>query len=238
MNFNFLQDLEPVNEETVKEWEKEQREIEINNNLMHFLPYNADSQTFDTFQITNEKEQKLLDFVKQYAKDVADGQFKSLVLRGSCGVGKTHLSYATMRYVMENGINHKTRKYTVNGFTGEEVFEWPKIAKYFLIPQLCDRYTSAMSFTTKETVDDVIKDVVSADLICIDEVARGNKYESEIMYRIVNNCWVHKIPLMIATNASQAEFMQVLGKASIDRLKDSVITFNLEGLQSHRGFNF
>lgn len=238
MNMNFLTGLEPINENIVDDWEKEQRDIEIKNNLMHFMPYGSENQTFDTFTVTNDKEKALLDFGKKYAQAVTDNKFKSLVLLGNCGIGKTHLSYSIMRYVMENGINTKVNTYTVNGVENKEVFTWPKVAKYFIMPQLTERYAAAMSFTSKENQVDIVKDATGANLIVLDEVGRGNKYEKDILYQIINTAWNKKIPLVLISNLSNSDFVNLLGNASIDRLKDSVVSFNLDGLESHRGFNF
>ena len=235
MNFNFLDTLEPSDDKKVDQWEKEQREIEIKNNLSIFMPYGAENQTFDTFHVTNEKESELLECGKRFAESIVNHEFRSLLLLGNVGIGKTHLAYSVMRYVMENGMNKKTNTYTSNGFTGTEVFEYPMIAKYFLIPHLVESYTAAQSFDSKVKQVDIIKNASSGNLIVLDELGFGLRYESEILYQIINNCWIKKIPLILISNMNEPEFCKLLGNASVDRLKDSVISFNTSGMKSHRG---
>lgn len=171
---------------------------------------------------------------KSFAENCINHKFGALVLCGGVGIGKTHLAYACMRYVMEHGENTRVNKYVENGIVKEERFNYPMIAKYTTIPHLCDRYNAAMAFDSKESQVDVIKDICSCNLIVLDEVSRGNKNESKIIFQILNEAWVKKIPVILTSNLSFNDFKEALEKASWDRIRSYAVIPNTDDMESHR----
>jgi len=236
-NFSFMKNLLPIDDEKVDLWEKEQRENGIKDRLKQSMPFGSENKNFDTFICSTDKQKKFLDICKKTSEKVKKGDFVTLCLLGTYGIGKTHLAFSMMKDVIQNGKKKRFHTYIEKGKVETESFEVGMNAKYVLIPELIERYQAAKSFLSKENLMDVIKDSIDADLIILDEVGRSfnPNLEKEVLYRVFNECWMLKRSIVVISNKKFKEFTLHVGGATMDRLKDSAIFPDLESMESYRG---
>ena len=142
---------------------------------------------------------KVLKDTSAYLQSVRCGAFKSLVLCGNPGTGKTHLAAGLL--------------YELGGL-------------FRLSDVICEEYEAAKSFTAKYTQAELIRRYGNVSFLVIDEIGRTESpatatVEKHCLYRIINERYNNRLPTVFTSNFSQKDFIAYLGKASIDRLTES-----------------
>lgn len=142
---------------------------------------------------------KVLKDISAYLQSVRCGAFKSLVLCGNPGTGKTHLAGGLL--------------YELGG-----VFRLSDVIR--------EEYEAAKSFTAKYTQAELIRRYGKASFLVIDEIGRTESpataiVEKHCLYRIINERYNNRLPTVFTSNFLQKDFIAYLGKASIDRLTES-----------------
>jgi len=71
-------------------------------------------------------------------------------------------------------------------------------------------------------------------LLVIDEVGRQkfSDFEKNLFFEIIDKRWNHKLPTLLITNLKSLEFVNEFGKAIMDRLQPTLVSFTWE---SERG---
>ena len=148
-----------------------------------------------TFKALSEAE-GALKVVMSYLEALRCGEFKSLVLCGNHGTGKTHLAGGLL--------------YELGG-----IFRLSDVIR--------EEYETAKSFTAKYTQTELIRMYGKASFLVIDEVGRTENAATEkhCLYRIINERYNNRLPTVFTSNFSQKDFISYLGKASMDRLIES-----------------
>lgn len=142
---------------------------------------------------------KVLKDISAYLQSVRCGAFKSLVLCGNPGTGKTHLAAGLL--------------YELGGL-------------FRLSDVIREEYEAAKSFTAKYTQAELIRRYGNVSFLVIDEIGRTESpmtatVEKHCLYRIINERYNNRLPTVFTSNFSQKDFIAYLGKASIDRLTES-----------------
>lgn len=157
---------------------------------------------------------EVLKTVTAYLQSVRCGAFKSLVLCGNPGTGKTHLAGGLL--------------YELGGL-------------FRLSDVIREEYEAAKSFTAKYTQAELIRTYGRVSFLVIDEIGRTESpttatVEKHCLYRIINERYNNRLPTVFTSNFSQKEFMAYLGKASIDRLTESAdfCIFDRESYRPHK----
>lgn len=217
---NFINgDLLKLKEMTPEEWaahdeeiarrEKEQAEREKKERYQKSgVPERYWKESLDTYQITNEMQATAAKVVTKFLHAIKCGEFKSLVMIGSAGTGKTHLACAIIR---EAG------------------------GKYRTAPDIVEEMRRAKSFTANDTEADIIKYYGHVPLLVIDEIGRGIAATDEkyMLYQILNARYNTRKPTVLISNHKKADFLQYIGVAAADRLVESAEVWELNG-ESYR----
>lgn len=222
--------------EAVLQWEKEQDFFDYHNKIKKIVPEAYLDKTFDSFIADTPATEELKESVKNFTSKVLEGKFYSLVLLGSFGIGKTHLSNSAILEVMK----HKKDIMTFFEENGKQKVLVNKIrysARYILADELIERYENARSFSVKESQTDVLEEFIDCDFLVVDEIGMSTKeeLEKEIIYRITNGRDLKKKSFIYISNLNFQEFSKRLGGASMDRLKNSAIFPVCTGINSYRG---
>lgn len=172
------------------------------------VPERYFNEALDTYKITNEMQATAAKAATNFLHAVKCGEFKSLVLIGSAGTGKTHLACAIIR---EAG------------------------GKYRTAPDIVEEMRRAKSFTANDTEADIIKYYGHVPLLVIDEIGRGiaSTDEKYMLYQILNARYNTRKPTVLISNFTKADFLQYIGVAAADRLVESAEVWELNG-ESYR----
>lgn len=166
------------------------------------------TESLNTYEIKNSMQKKAANAATRFVQAVKCGEFKSLVLIGNAGTGKTHLSCAIIR---ETG------------------------GKYRTAPDIVEELRRAKSFTADETEAEIIDYYAHVSLLVIDEIGRGINATDEkyMLYQVLNARYNTRRPTVLISNHKKADFLQYIGVAAADRLVESAEVLELNG-ESYR----
>ena len=172
------------------------------------VPERYFKESLDTYKITNDMQKTAAKAVTDFIQAVKCGEFKSLVMIGNAGTGKTHLACAIIRET-----------------TG----------KYRTAPDIVEELRRAKSFSALETEAEIIEYYGRAPLLVIDEIGRGIAATDEkyMLYQVLNARYNTRKPTVLISNHKKADFLQYIGVAAADRLVESAEIMELIG-ESYR----
>lgn len=195
-------------EEIAKLEEKQAQRDKLERYEKSGVPGRYFSEALDTYKITNEMQATAAKAATNFLHAVKCGEFKSLVLIGNAGTGKTHLACAIIREVG---------------------------GKYRTASDIVEEMRRAKSFTANDTEVDIIKYYGHVPLLVIDEIGRGIAATDEkyMLYQIINARYNTRKPTILISNHKKADFLQYIGVAAADRLVESAEIWELNG-ESYR----
>ena len=172
------------------------------------------TESLDTYQITNEMQKTAARAIGEFLREIKCGAFRTLVLIGSAGTGKTHLACGVVR---EYG------------------------GKYATAPDIVEVIRRAKSFSADQTEQQIIDSYSHKSLLVIDEIGRGIAATDEkyMLYQIINARYNTRKPTVLISNFNKADFLQYIGVAAADRLVESgdIVEINGESFRKLRRQN-
>lgn len=195
-------------EEVAKLEEKQAQRDKLERYQKSGVPERYFKESLDTYKINNEMQATAAKAATNFLHAVKCGEFKSLVMIGNSGTGKTHLACAIIR---EAG------------------------GKYRTTPDIVEEMRRAKSFTAAETEGDIIDYYGRLKLLVIDEIGRGISATDEkyMIYQIVNARYNTRKSTVLISNLGKSDFLQYIGVAAADRLVESAEICELKG-ESYR----
>lgn len=202
------EEIKARDEEIAKLEEKQAQREKLERYKKSGVPERYFYESLDTYKITNETQATAAKAATNFLHAVKCGKFKSLVILGNAGIGKTHIASAIVR---EAG------------------------GKYRTAPDLIEEMRRAKSFTSNDTEADIIKYYGHVFLLVIDEIGRGIAATDEryMLYQIINARYNARKPTILISNHKKADFFQYIGVAAADRLVESAEVLELNG-ESYR----
>lgn len=208
-----LRDMTPeeiaARETEIERQERQQAEREkLERYQKSGVPERYFMESLDTYKITNEMQTTAAKAATNFLHAAKCGEFKSLVMLGNAGTGKTHLACAIIR---EAG------------------------GKYRTAPDIVEEMRRAKSFTAAETEAEIIDYYGRVKLLVIDEIGRGISATDEkyMIYQIVNARYNTRKPTVLISNLVKSDFLQYIGVAAADRLVESAEILEMNG-ESYR----
>lgn len=160
-------------------------------------------RTFDQYRIESAGQRQALSVVRGYARTFPERleEGRNLVLTGSVGTGKTHLSVALLRWVIE-----------------QEAL----LCRYATAQAVSLRVRATYDKGAEETYQRVIADYVSPELLVLDEVGVQGRtdHERRIFYDVLNGRYEQMRPTVLVTNLAPAGLTDFLGERVMDRLQE------------------
>jgi DNA replication protein DnaC len=179
------------------------------------IPLRFNNCSFDNYKNIKEKN-IVLDYVKNFTDRKKQGT--SLILCGTTGTGKTHLSAALSYYLIEN---YQTKVLYTKAFD--------------VLREVKETYNkkAAMTFS------DVQKKHAQVELLIIDEVGVqfGTETEKQILFEIINERYENLRPTILVTNLSLTNLKEFAGDRVIDRMKENegkIIIFSGESFRGKK----
>jgi DNA replication protein DnaC len=196
-----------------QEEEQEQRE-RIERYKRSGVPERYYNESLDTYKITNEMQKAAARAIGEFLREIKCGAFRTLVLIGSAGTGKTHLACGVVR---EYG------------------------GKYATAPDIVEVIRRAKSFSADQTEQQIIDSYSHMSLLIIDEIGRGIAATDEkyMLYQIINARYNTRKPTVLISNFTKADFLKYIGVAAADRLVESgdIVEMNGESFRKLRRQN-
>ena len=172
------------------------------------------TESLDTYQVSNEMQKTAARAIGEFLREIKCGAFRTLVLIGSAGTGKTHLACGVVR---EYG------------------------GKYATAPDIVEVIRRAKSFSADQTEQQIIDSYSHKSLLVIDEIGRGIAATDEkyMLYQIINARYNTRKPTVLISNFNKADFLQYIGVAAADRLVESgdIVEINGESFRKLRRQN-
>ncbi len=173
---------------------------------------------FSNYQIYDKRQKIVVESCKEYALSFAEilKTGKSLVFIGDYGAGKNHLAYAIANYLINQGRRAKFR------------------ALRMLRREI--RGTYAKDYTGPSE-QQIIDDLISPDLLIIDEIGVGKNSEfgENIVLEIVDERKNRWRPTILLSNLDSESFKSAVGPRCFDRLKEHqglILTFTWGSFRS------
>ena len=202
------EEIKAHDEEIAKLEEKQAQREKLERYEKSGVPERYLNEALDTYKITNEMQATAAKAATNFLHALKCGEFKSLVLIGNAGTGKTHLACAIIREVG---------------------------GKYRTAPDIVEEMRRAKSFTAAETEAEIIDYYGRVNLLVIDEIGRGISATDEkyVIYQLVNARYNTRKPTVLISNLGKSDFLQYIGVAAADRLVESAEICELKG-ESYR----
>ena len=204
-----------AHDEEIKRQEAEQEKRErIERYKKSGVPERYFQESLDTYQVTNEMQKAAAQAIGEFLSEIKCGAFRTLVLIGTAGTGKTHLACGTVR---EYG------------------------GKYATAPDIVEEIRRAKSFSAYQTEKQIIDNYSHEKLLVVDEIGRGIAVTDEkyMLYQIINARYNTRKPTVLISNFTKADFLKYIGVAAADRLVESgdIVEMNGESYRKLRRQN-
>ena len=206
---NMTQEEMAAHDAEIERQERQQAEREkLERYEKSGVPERYFKESLDTYKINNEMQATAAKAATNFLHAAKCGEFKSLVMLGNAGTGKTHLSCAILREL--GGV-------------------------YRIAPDILEEMRRAKSFTAAETEAEIIDYYGRVKLLVIDEIGRGISATDEkyVIYQLVNARYNTRKPTVLISNLGKSDFLQYIGVAAADRLVESAEICELKG-ESYR----
>ena len=162
-------------------------------------------QNFDNFDlgyyVGNDRAQmeKNLGRVKDFAAGITRGEYRNMLFMGTTGLGKTHLSSAVARTVIEGGCDvvYESAQNIFSDFEHERFFR---------------SYGDASPSRTEKYFD--------CDLLIIDDLGTevSNQFTVSCLYNLMNTRIVSEKSMLISTNVTKEEMLERYSDRILSRL--------------------
>lgn len=189
------------------------------NNLNKLSPFML--STFDTFSLRyysdtlaenetlseRERMKRYFEFCKDYAKNFNEHS-RNILMKGNTGLGKTHLSLAIAREVIENGFG----------------------VIYCSTPEILSKLEKE-HFGKNYSDEDSEETLKSCDLLILDDLGSEfhTSFTKNVIYNIINFRLAHLKPTIISTNLEFNELENAYSKRLISRLMGEYVIMNFVG---------
>lgn len=144
--------------------------------------------------------------VVELCKDFVSNPKVNLILSGSFGSGKTHLSVGIVRGFM---LHH--------GYTYNDII-------FVYVPELFVDFREAKDFKNNLTEDYLIRKFSNVKLLVLDDLGVGvlSDERAELIGIIINKRYGKKYPTVITTNMSMDELKEHFGGHIVGRLNEGI----------------
>ena len=198
-------EADPAHDAEIERYEAEQAALERAEYFKKSgVPERYQRESLDTYKAETDDQKKALASARGFARAVKCREFKSLVMLGNAGTGKTHLACSIIR---ECG------------------------GKYRTAPELVTEIQRSHSYSEHDTEGNVVEYYGGVTLLVIDEIGRGFNAADEkyMLYQILNARYNTRKPTVLISNFNKADFLQYVGVAAADRLVESANILEING---------
>ena len=198
-------EADPAHDAEIERMEREQAERErLEQFINSGVPERYRLESLETYKTDTDEQEKIFAVVKSFIQAIKRKLFKTLVMLGNAGTGKTHLACAMIR---ECG------------------------GKYRTAPEIVEELRRAKSFNAAETEEQIVNYYGHVSFLVIDEIGRGINAADEkyMIYQLLNARYNTRRPTVLISNFNKADFLAYIGVAAADRLVESAEVVEMNG---------
>lgn len=151
---------------------------------------------------------KILEFCKRYAAEF-NTESKSLFFQGEPGLGKTHLSLAIARVVIDNGFG----------------------VVYGSVPNIINKLEKERFNNGNESSSDTEYHLTNCDLLILDDLGSefSTSFSKSAIHNIINSRILMNKPTIISSNLSSSELGQTYSARVLSRIMGNFIKLTFVG---------
>jgi DNA replication protein DnaC len=192
------------------------------------IPLRFAGKTFADYEAKTAGQKDVLSIARGYAENF-DDHFKAgrcLIFSGKVGCGKTHLSCAIGRSILE-------RPFVDTGTWRND--SWHSV-KYTTAAEVISEIRSTWGKRELREAD-VFKSFARPHLLVLDEVGVqcGSKDERRLLEVVIDNRYRDLRPTIVCSNLSKSEMSEFIGERGYDRLRENGGLLVVYDWESHRG---
>jgi len=163
------------------------------------IPKRWENRTFEHFEV-NDKNRQAFEISKLYAESFSKSTTDGVLLTGTVGTGKTHLSAAIALYLLE-------REYKV---------------MFGTVTTLLSKIRNTFG-NNRESEQEVFDSMIRCQLLVVDDIGKekATEWVEQTLYEIINTRYENNKPLIITTNFGLGDLKDRypnVGEALIDRI--------------------
>lgn len=196
--------MNPQNDAEIEAWERKQQEKAKAEAFRKQAPERYWKESLVTFRTDTEERRKEQETVREYMAALQRGAFRTLIMLGAPGTGKTHLALGLVRELS---------------------------GTYRLASAVVEEIRLAKSFSSRVTEAEILEFYGRANLLVIDEIGRAINAADEqyMIYQIINERYNRRKPTVLISNQTKRDFLNYVGTAAADRLVESAQVLEFTG---------
>ncbi|MBJ9986992.1 ATP-binding protein [Acinetobacter sp. S40] len=156
---------------------------------------------FKNFAVINQAQENAVYRCQCFAEQLISGEISNLLLFGSSGTGKTHLSASIIRNILHRSLR------SVRYFTSAEIAQ-----------KMMDSWSDHSS-----SEDEIIRQLTSFDLLVIDEYGLHDRHEKplEMVHKVLYSRYDQMKSTLLISNFPLAQFEKDVGTRLWSRLHEN-----------------
>lgn len=180
------------------------------------IPPRFRNKHLDTYEARRGETAQLE--VKSSAKSYAMGfharEHKGLLLRGSTGVGKTHIAVGILMEVLDRNVS----------------------GLYCNVTDLLSRLRDTYNQGRTDTEADILEELDRVDLLVLDDLGaeKATEWVLDRLYLVVNRRYENARPIIVTTNCDDAGLRERVGPRIVSRLYEMCMLIDQFPEKDHR----
>lgn len=182
---------------------------------------------FKCFKTPTAEQKELKEKGIRFANAIKAGNAVTFILCGGVGTGKTAIAACILQDVMtteNNTTGYKERFNVCNHFTG----------RYIKALDIANAIKQAQSFGEGRSLEKIITDFASYDLLVIDEIGTGGNSESAALYEVIDKRYRTRKSTMLITNLTWGKLAEYLGERIMSRIEGNFSMWETKGISDQR----
>lgn len=194
-------------------WEEHQRAARY---AAAQIPPRFRNKRLDSFEARRGEnaQMEVKESAKQYARGFHEREHKGLLLRGSTGVGKTHIAVGILMEVLDKGMSGLYSNVTD------------------LLSRLRDTYNQGATDTEGAILDELDR----VDLLVLDDLGaeKATEWVLDRLYLVINRRYENARPIIVTTNCDDAALRERVGARIVSRLYEMCMLIDKFPDRDHR----
>jgi DNA replication protein DnaC len=175
--------------------------------LFSLIPPKLKTATFDSYQAQNKGQEKAKERLEAYAANFSQEAGKNILLTGDYGTGKSHLTVATVKKIIENG----------------------KSGVFVDLPQLFSKIKATFKTGSEISEEQILNTLKTVDILVLDDLGAESMtdWRKETLLQLINART--GLCTLYTSNLGKKEMIEHLGERNFSKWADGTEIFKITG---------